>query len=77
VVLSSNAVTQLLDHLCIKLGFCLPPDAYARLSADPPSDIVSFANAVFEAEDMDPSTTSRLYHQVKAEVADAFHRAGG
>jgi len=58
------------------LGFCLPPDAEAHLKQTPPSDIVSYTDAVFTAEGLDPSTADRhLYRQVKAVVAEAFRKS--
>src|SRR5512142_3427096 len=45
-------VRQLLDELCIKLGFCLPPDENRRLIESPPRDVDAFTDAVFVAEGM-------------------------
>jgi hypothetical protein len=36
--LSESEVDRLLGELCVRLGFCLPPDDQERLRADPPSD---------------------------------------
>ena len=65
---------MLLDKLCIKLGFCLPPNAYDALIENPPTDVNGFTNAVFVAEGfLDPSIADRhLYRQVRAMVAEAF-----
>lgn len=46
-------VPQLLDQLCVDLGFCLSPDARKRLIDRPPSTIDAFTDAVFEAEGFD------------------------
>ncbi len=45
-------VQRLLNELCIKLGFCLPPDDIRRLCESPPDHADSFTDAVFEAEGM-------------------------
>lgn len=72
-MLSTEEAGVLLSILCRRLGFCLPPDAEARLTEDPPAGIDQFTVAVFVAEGLDPSTADRrIYRQVKALVADAF-----
>ena len=63
----------LLDDLCQRLGFCLPPSEYAALRDQPPSDARAFADAVFRAEGLDPLTAdSDLYREVKDRVDQAF-----
>jgi hypothetical protein len=62
------AVQQLLDELCVKLGFCLPPDTQRRLRESPPLDVDSFTDAVFEAEGLDPVLDGRLRGQVRERV---------
>ena len=34
----ASRVDALLEELCVKYGFCLPPDEHARLLANPPVD---------------------------------------
>ena len=75
-MLSAKEATALLSILCTRLGFCLPPDADARLTEAPPPDVQQFTAAVFIAEGLDPSTADRrVYRQVKALVAEAFRRS--
>jgi hypothetical protein len=62
-------VQRLLNELCIKLGFCLPPDDSRRLCESPPRDVDSFTDAVFEAEGMGDMTYTDLRRQVR-EVVD-------
>lgn len=70
-------VQRLLDRLCGRLGFCLPPEAQYRLRENPPPDVRSFTEAVFVAEGLDPETADRhLYRQVRDVVAKAFWLAG-
>jgi hypothetical protein len=45
---------ELLDELCVTLGFCLPPDDKAKLTDNPPVGVDAFADAVIRAEGMDP-----------------------
>ena len=42
-------VGNLLDRLCVDLGFCLSPDDYMRLAENPPGDVRPFVDAVFTA----------------------------
>ena len=66
---------QLLDRLCVQLGFCLPPAEQARLAQDPPGSAEEFTAAVFAAEGLDPGTADRhLYRQVEHMVRETFRR---
>ena len=76
-MLAEDELRRLLDRLCVQLGFCLPPEGQQRLTETPPSDVLSFTNAVFIEEGLDPSTADRdLYRQVRDVIADSFRRAG-
>lgn len=74
-MLTENEVRDLLGRLCVRLGFCLAPDDIARIRKDPPADVLTFTDAVFTAEGMDPVTADRhLYRQVRDMVAAAFRQ---
>ena len=76
LILNEAEVEILLNNLCAKLGFCLPPDAQSRLLKNPPDDIHAFTDAVFAEEGVDPTTASRnLYRQVRDMVMEAFQNA--
>lgn len=76
-LLTDKEVRDLLSVLCERLGFCLAPDKRLHLASSPPTDIDEFARAVFVAEGLDPLTSSSdLYHQVRALVARAFAKHG-
>ena len=73
-MLSEREAESLLSKLCTALGFCLSPDARRNFKENPPATADDFADAVFVAEGIDPSTADRhLYRQVRAMTADAFH----
>src|SRR5215510_11002358 len=75
-MLSSEETMQLLYRLCIRLGFCLPPETQTRIAESPPQDIDDFTVAVFHAEGLDPDTEDRqLYCDVRTMVADAFKQS--
>jgi len=61
-------VQQLLDELCVDLGFCLPADEQRRLRESPPVDADSFTDAVFEAEGLDAGLDKRLRKQVRERI---------
>jgi hypothetical protein len=61
-------VQRLLDELCVRLGFCLPPRAQTRLRQSPPLDPDEFTDAIFAAERMDPRLYLHLRHDVRAVV---------
>lgn len=74
--MDETATRQLLDKLCVDLGFCLPPDEVARIAKDPPLGVRAFTDEVFRVEGLDPETADRhLYREVRDVVADAFARA--
>jgi len=75
-MMSEKEVRDLLNKLCAKLGFCLPPDDVARIAEDPPSDVLAFTDVVFVAEGLDPSKMDRrLYRQVRDVISDALGSA--
>lgn len=72
-MLSRAEAYMLLDELCLREGFCLPPATTLTLVADPPADPVEFTDAVFRAEGLDPRLADRrLYRRIRALVTDAF-----
>jgi len=66
-------MSDLLGVLCVRLGFCLPPDDWNRLVDEPPPDADDFTDQVFEAEGLDPMLVdSRLRKQVREIVVQYF-----
>ena len=65
-------VDALLDELCVGSGFCLPPDARARLRDAPPPGTDAFTDAVLVAEGLDPLLDKDLRRGVRAMVARHF-----
>jgi hypothetical protein len=61
-----SEVERLLDDLYSRLGFCLRGEHGKRLTHEPPTDADAFTDAVFQAEGLDPSSSSnrRLREQV-------------
>src|SRR4051812_35951448 len=60
--ISEREAWKLLEVLCVKYGFCLPPLWQARLEKNPPRSIDKFTDAVFHAEGLNPTTAdSDLY----------------
>lgn len=75
VKLSEKEADELLNDLCIKLGFCLPPPAQRRIAKHPPSDLARFANVVYRAEGLDPGLDSNLYRALREQIARAFQKS--
>lgn len=69
-------VRRLLTELCVKLGFCLPPDDIDRFEESPPGDVDSFTDAVFAAEGMGDLNyvDKHLRRQVREVVARHMSR---
>jgi hypothetical protein len=72
--LSEAAVDRLLNDLCVRLGFCLPPADRERLIADPPGDVDAFTDAVMDAEGLGGFSGDSHRTSVGALVAAAFAR---
>ncbi|MEU1844417.1 hypothetical protein [Micromonospora sediminicola] len=70
-------VRGLLDELCVKLGFCLPPEVRRRLRESPPGGVDGFTDAIFEAEGMSGSEHPDLRRQVRAVVERHLSRWPG
>jgi len=62
--MTPQQVFGLLNELCIQLGFCLPAEAYERLSHNPPGDADLFTYVVFSAEGLDPDADRHLRDRV-------------
>lgn len=72
-MLSRSEAHMLLDELCTREGFCLPPATTLALVSDPPVDPTEFTDAVFRAEGLDPRLADRrLYRRIRALVEGAF-----
>jgi hypothetical protein len=69
-----STIECLLDDLCVRLGFCLPPSEHADLVEAPPPSVESFTDAVFRAEGLDPDANKQLRRQVTEMVSAAFAR---
>jgi hypothetical protein len=75
-MLTPKEVQVLLTKLCVKHGFCLPPDGHQKIVDEPPDNVVAFVDAVFAAESLDPETANRaIYRRVRDVVAEAFWRS--
>lgn len=74
--LSEPEAQKLLELLCVKYGFCLPPLFHKRLKRNPPRSIDKFLDTVFRAEGLDPMTAdSDMYKAMRKEVHLAFERS--
>jgi hypothetical protein len=68
----NQKIYALLSELCIKLGFCIPPEHSVRLQKDPPADIDSFTDAIFWAEGLAPGNEVELRREVRKVVEKHF-----
>ena len=67
-------VGALLSELCVRYGYCLPPDAQNELLAEPPRDEGSFIEAVLRAEGRDPMLVDTSELRELTEVARKWLR---
>ena len=75
-MLNEEQTRRVLDTLCVKYGFCIPPEKQDSLVVDPPASVPAFTHAVISAEGLDPQLLDRqLYRQVRECIEEAFHSA--
>ena len=66
-------VPRLLNDLCVRLGYCLPPDDQQRIIDNPPISVDAFTDAVVVAEGLDPVLMATEQRQeIRRIVAAAF-----
>lgn len=65
-------VEGLLADICIRYGFCLPPDEIDALVAAPPPDVDSFVDAVLVAEGRDPALCDKETREYLSEAVRAW-----
>ena len=75
IKLTSPQVSNLLNELCVELGFCLSPSECARLENEPPNDIDLFTDEVFRSEGLDPHSDLNLRRQVYSRISTHFKAA--
>jgi hypothetical protein len=75
--LTESQTKSLLFELCVRLGFCLPPEDQRRIEGDPPVTVEAFADAVYAAEGMDPQGHPGIRKQVCDCIAAHFAKAAG
>jgi hypothetical protein len=65
----------LLYDLCVRLGYCLPPESWDALMSQPPLDVDAFAKAVFLAEGI-PVPGRQAWRDVQGLVEQHFRDQG-
>jgi hypothetical protein len=71
-------MARLVNELCVKLGFCLPPEAIERLVQHSPATVDAFTDDVLRREGMDPLTAdSHLRSQIRSVVAKHMNEPDG
>jgi hypothetical protein len=71
-----SEIGLLLAELCVKLGFCLPPEEQATLEGSPPPGVDALTDAVLLAEGFDPQHIgAELRQQVRDVVAKYVEEA--
>jgi hypothetical protein len=72
VSLDPHEVRVVLDQLCIKFGFCLPPNEIERLAEAPPTDIDEFTQEALVAEGYGFTKSDPLCQRAREIVTQAF-----
>lgn len=72
VQLDPNEVYGLLCRLCIRFGFCLPPEEIERLCLNPPAGVEEFTEVVLSAEGYSYTRSDELCRAARDEVERSF-----
>jgi len=64
-----SGAERALEELCVKLGYCLPPDEQKTILSNPPADADAFVDAVLVAEGRDPELITRQERRPMVEIA--------
>lgn len=73
LMLTSTDLSWLLKDLCVRHGFCLPPEAEQQLALNTPETPEDFTRAVFEAEGLKFEFADRAMRRlILSVVARAF-----
>lgn len=67
-----DVLGDLLNQLCVTLGFCLQADDLASLRTNPPTGVDAFADAVIRAEGLDPVTIDSGLRSQVLDVVEAY-----
>jgi hypothetical protein len=71
---AADKMRQLLNEVCVDLGFCLPPAELTRLMAERPPTADELTDAIFTAEGLDPAVADRaLWKKVRERVVKYFN----
>ena len=60
----SSKVEALLTELCVRYGYCLPPERTRAMIDDPPDDADAFVDAVLDAEGLPQDSLDRKSRRV-------------
>jgi hypothetical protein len=58
--------------MCVKYGYCIPPEAAEAIAANPPTDPDGFVDAVLVAEGLEPMLVDKNQRRQLREVVTAF-----
>jgi len=75
VSLSEGTRNQLLNDLCVKLGFCLPMEGRNRILDDPPEYLDEFVDLIYEFEGLNPETADlHVKRMIRDMIIKAHHQ---
>lgn len=67
-----RTILTFLDHICVKLGFCLPEPARTELASRDDYTPDEIARAVLKAEELDPDLERRHFRAIRNEFISFF-----
>ncbi|MEM7762451.1 MAG: hypothetical protein AAF290_00095 [Pseudomonadota bacterium] len=68
----NDEIHDLIGWLCVKWGFCLPPDLWDEIARQEYLDAKSFARAVLEAEGFQPDYETQWMRKITNRFREHF-----
>ena len=65
-------VARLLDDLCVRWGFCIPPGSFEEVSKRSILSDLEFASSVLEAEEMNPQYEPEWVRRIAERFRERF-----
>ena len=70
---SEQEIEDLLEVLCVEMGFCLSPRMNARLAKFPPKSPAKFVDAFVKAEGLNPALMEKSLYQSLLSSVEAVY----
>lgn len=67
-----KSIENLLDNICVQLGFCLPPTEQEKIASQNSWQATEFAMAVISAEGLNPEYEKKWVKEISSRFTSYF-----